>query len=163
MRAEHERTFWQGIYTGLIGYLTIVILFAIADPLRGRPLFYTPALLGSTLFYGLHDPADLVVRAGPVIAYNGAHLVVFLILGMIAAWLAYFSERGPQLWYLGFVFLIFVLFHVVVVMYIVTESVRATMPMWMVGGATLVAAIAMVTYLLLVHPGLRRVLVADEE
>jgi hypothetical protein len=131
-----------------------VILFAILDPLDGRQLLYTPALLGSVLFYGLRDPAQLVVWAGPIIAYNGVHLLVFLALGMLATWLAYFSERGPQLWYLSFVLLLLVVFHVLAAMFIITERVRAVMPMWTITGATLAAAVTMGAYLLWVHPGL---------
>jgi membrane protein YdbS with pleckstrin-like domain len=85
------------------------------------------------------------------------------MLGVLAAWLAYFSERGPELWYLGLVFFIFVVFHVLAVMLAVTRQVRAVMPMWTITGATLVAAVAMATFLLLVHPRLRRVLGSGED
>ena len=158
MRGDYGTTFWQGIYAGLIGYFTVVILFAVADLLEGRPLLYVPALLGSTLYYGLRDPAQLVIWPGPIIAYNGTHLLVFLALGMIAAWLASSAERGPQLWYLGLVALLIVLFHVLAVMFVITRPVRAVMPMWMITGATLAATIAVVAYLLVVHPRLRSTL-----
>jgi uncharacterized membrane protein (UPF0136 family) len=155
MRSEHVTTLWQGIYAGLVGYGTLVVLFIALDALEGRPFFYTPALLGSRLFYGLSDPAQLVVWAGPVISYNAAHLIVFLIFGMVVAWLGYLSERGPQLWYLGLCFFLLVTFHLLAAMLIFTQPVRAAMPMWTVIGATFLAALAMGAYVLVAHPRLR--------
>lgn len=69
------------------------------DLVQARSPFYTAALPGSVLFYGLEDPADLVVWAGPVPAYNGIHMLTFLAVGPVAAWLASGAERGPQFWY----------------------------------------------------------------
>ena len=155
MRSEHVTTLWQGIYTGLAGYATTVVLLAASDAVAGRPFFYTPALLGSALFYGLRDPAQLVVWAGPVIAYNAAHLIVFLIFGMVAASLAYVSERGPQMWYLGLCLFLLFTFHLLAAMLAFTERVRAAMPMWTVTGATVAAVITMIAYLLFAHPRLR--------
>ncbi|HSE02805.1 MAG TPA: hypothetical protein VLK35_01530 [Methylomirabilota bacterium] len=96
MNAERQQGLWNSIYTGLTGYLAVAVFFIVVDPLLGRGLFYTPALLGSALFYGLSDPAALTIQPGPVIAYNGAHLVVFLVLGLIVGELTYASVRLRQ-------------------------------------------------------------------
>jgi hypothetical protein len=152
----------EGMAAGLIGYATIALFFLIADPIGGRPLFHTPALLGSALFYGLADPAGLEIGAGPVLAYNGIHFLVFLLLGFVAAWFAHLSERLPVGWILTLNLTIFVLFHLFGAFVILTEPVRAAIPVGSAVGATVLAVAAMTAYILWVHPRLRRGLAADE-
>jgi hypothetical protein len=112
MKPRHAETVSHGMIAGVIGYLAVVLFFTIANLAMGRSPFYTAALLGEAVFYGLRDPAEVVVWPGAVLAYNGLHLIVFLFLGMIAAWLAYLSERGPEFWYIGLTIFIFILFHI---------------------------------------------------
>jgi hypothetical protein len=152
----------QGMAAGLVGYVTIALFFLIADPIGGRPLFYTPALLGSALFYGLADPAGLAIGPGPVLAYNGLHFLVFLLLGFVAAWLARLSERLPVGWVLALNLTVYLLFHVLGAFVFFTESIRAAIPLGSVVGATVLAVGAMTTYILWAHPRLRRELAADE-
>jgi len=60
------------------------------------------------------------------------------------------------MWYLGLCFFLLVTFHLLAAMLVFTERVRAAMSMWAVTGATVVAVIAMVAYLLFAHPRLRQ-------
>ena len=160
MNVERQRALWNSIYTGLIGYLAVAMFFVVLDPLLGRGLFYTPALLGSALFYGLADPAALTIRPGPVIAYNGAHLVVFLVLGLVVGELTYLSVRlRQQAWYLVSMLVILVLGHLYVALWVLTEPVRSALPVWVITVAGLVAVAAMVSALLVLYPQLRRELV----
>jgi hypothetical protein len=160
MNAERQEALWNSIYTGLVGYLAVVVFFAIIDPLLGRGLFYTPALLGSALFYGLRDPAALRIRPGPIIAYNGFHLLVFLALGLIVGELAYMAVRlRQQMWYLVSLLVIFVLGHLYVALWVLTEPIRSALPIWMITVAGLVAVAAMLGFLLVIYPSLRGQLV----
>jgi hypothetical protein len=160
MNAERQQSLWNSIYTGLIGYLAVSLFFLVLDPLLGRGLLYTPALLGSALFYGLSDPAALAIRPGPVIAYNGAHLVVFLVLGLVVGELTYASVRlRQQAWYLITMLAILVLGHLYVALWVLTEPVRSALPIWMLTVAGLVAVAAMVMCLLVIYPQLREQLV----
>jgi hypothetical protein len=152
----------QGMAAGLIGYATIALFFLIADPVAGRPLFYTAALLGSALFNGLADPAGLEIGPGPVLAYNGLHFLVFLLLGFVAAWLAHLSERLPVGWILTLNLTILVLFHLFGAFVCLTEPIRAAIPLGSAVGATMLAVAAMTAYILRAHPRLRRELAADE-
>jgi hypothetical protein len=162
MNAERQQALWNSIYTGLIGYLAVAVFFIVLDPLLGRGLLYTPALLGATLFYGLTDPAMLTIQPGPVIAYNGAHLVVFLVLGLIVGELTYASVRlRRQAWYLVTMVVILVLGHLYVALWVLTEPVRAALPVWMITVAGLVAVAAMVGCLLVLYPRLRGELAED--
>jgi hypothetical protein len=160
MNAEGQRALWNSIYTGLIGYLAVAVFFIVLDPLLGRGLLYTPALLGSALFYGLTDPAALTIQPGPIIAYNGAHLVVFLVLGLVVGELTYASVRlRQQAWYLVSMLVILVLGHLYVALWVLTQPVRSALPVWMITVAGLVAVAAMVACLLVLYPQLRRELV----
>ncbi|MFW6078703.1 MAG: hypothetical protein ACODAE_03730 [Gemmatimonadota bacterium] len=156
MKAKTKSILVQGLVTGFIGYAVIVGFFFIANLIQGRPPFYTVAVLGGTLFYGWTGPEDVEVWAGPVLAYNGAHLLVFLLIGMIAAWLAAESEGGPQFWYLGISFFIFGLIHIFGAILWLGGLVRAVLPALTVVTATLLAAVAMAAYLWRMHPALRR-------
>jgi hypothetical protein len=140
---------------GLIGYLAVVIVFAAVNALAGRSPLYTAALLGGALVSGLRDPAAVVIAAGPILAYNALHLLVFLGVGLLAAWLAYWGERGPAFWYLGLVLFILVLFHLFAATQLFTGPLRTALPPGQVWGAGLGAALAMTAYLLAVHPDLR--------
>lgn len=151
----------EGMLAGFIGYLVIVVAMALGDVLRGGALLQTPALLGSALFYGLDDPAGLRVWAGPVLAYNGVHLVLLLVLGTFMAWLASLAERGPQFWYLTLVALLFVLLHALVLPLWLPAGVRAAISPWAAAVATGLAVLAMGWYLWRAHPRLRRHLRTD--
>lgn len=156
MKPQTRSILTQGLVAGLIGYVVVAGLFFVANVIAGRPPFYTVAVLGGTLFYGWTEPADVVIWAGPIFAYNGAHAVVFVILGVIAAWLASNAERGPQLWYLGLSVFIFVIVHIVGALTWMGALVRTVLPLGLVVAASVLAAAAMALYLWRVHPTLRR-------
>ena len=156
MEKQREQVLSQGLVAGLIGYATVALFFVVVDVLFGRAAFYTPALIGGALFYGLRDPSELVVWAGPVFSYNGVHLLLFLALGALAAWLARFSERAHQLWYVGLSLFLFVLLHLQGAVLMLTERVRESLSTWQVLVAGLAAGVTMCGYLLWTHPKLRR-------
>ena len=102
MKPENTRMVVEGLVTGLIGYFTVVLLFVVINLLAGRPSFHTAGLLGSALFFGLREPSQLVLEPGPVIAYNGVHMMVSLLIGLGAAWLVFQAEKYKPLWYVVF-------------------------------------------------------------
>jgi hypothetical protein len=155
MKSERIDTIWQGIIAGLIGYASVALLVGVMDVFQGRSFFFTAALLGEAVFHGLRDPAQLVVWPGPVFAYNGLHLVTFLAFGMIAAWLAYLSERGSQYWYLAVVLYLLVLAHLFAAVMLLTEELRGVIPEYEIWIPSIVAGTAIAVYLLRVHPALR--------
>lgn len=152
---ERTEILWEGLVAGLIGYATVAILVGVIDVAVGRSFFFTAAMLGETAFYGLTDPANVVVWPGAVFAYNGVHLLGFLLIGMSAAWLAYLAEKGEELWYLGLVLFLLVVAHACGAVLVMTEGLRAAMPVWMVVVPTLAGLVAMSLYMLGVRPGLR--------
>ena len=163
MTAERSATLLQGVLAGLIGYATLALLVGIIDIALGHSFFFTAALLGEHLFYGLSDPARVVVWPGAVFAYNGLHLLAFLIIGTVAAWLALMSEKGPELWYLAAILFLFVFLHAFGAILFLTEDIRAAIPAWVIVLPTIASAIAMGGYLLTVRPAFRHDLVTWQE
>jgi hypothetical protein len=148
--------FRDGAAAGLVGFGTIVLFFVAADALTGRPFLYTPALLGGALFYGVTNPSEVTVSLAPVLAYTAAHLVAFLIIGVVAAGLASVASHHRHVWYLGVNLFLLVITHASGVVMTLTESLQGVVSAWLVAGATLAAAIAMALYLLWANPPLRR-------
>jgi hypothetical protein len=158
MKEQRMRFPLEALVAGVIGYGTVILLFALLNGIQGRSVFYTAALLGSSLFYGLEDPAELVIAAEPVIAFNGVHLILFLVAGAFMAWLAGLAERIPQGWYLVVILFLIVMPHVFGLPVWFSDAIRAQIPLWSIVVVTSAAALAMGAYLLAAHPPLRAAL-----
>ena len=155
MRPETKLMLRGGLFAGLLGYGTVVVVFAAANVLGGRSPFHTPAMLGSAMFYGLQDPATLVVTPGPVLAYNMVHVLAFVVLGMLAAWLVAVSERYPAARFLALFVLVFVGGHVYAALLIFAEPLLRGSAWLVIAVASIAAAVVMGWYLLRLHPSLR--------
>jgi hypothetical protein len=145
-----------GLFSGLIGYGTVVVVVSLLNVLGGRSPFYTAAMFGSALFYGLEDPAALAIAPGPVLAYNMVHVLTFLAIGMFASWLVSVAEKYPPAQYLVMVVLIFVAFHVFAALMLFAEPLLGGGAWMTVGISGVAAAILMGWYLLKTHPLLRK-------
>jgi hypothetical protein len=148
--------FRHGAAAGAIGFVTIALVFAAADALAGRAVFYTPALLGGALFYGATTPADVVVAPAPVLAYSAAHLVAFVALGLLAAVFSTLASRHRFAWFLVMNLFLVVIVHASGFVMTLTESLQGVVSAWVVTGATAAAAGAMAAYLVGVSAPLRR-------
>ena len=151
MRAERGRVLQEGLYLGLIGYATVAIVVAIIDVAMGRPFFYTPALLGGALF-GSGGP--VAVTPEIVFPFNGVHLLVFLGIGFLVAFLVHEVELHPIIWYFVFFALLGVFFVGLFVIDALGQAAGPGIPWISVLAANTVAAFAMGWYLHLSHRGL---------
>ena len=156
MNADRQQTIWTGVIVGVIGSATVALCVSLGDALLGRSPFYTVSLLGEWMFYGLQDPQQVTVWPGAVLAYNGLHFVTFVAFGLLASWLATVSERGPLFWYAALVMYVFVLTHMFGAVQLLTEPLRAAIPLWMVWVPSATAAVTMSAYLMWMHPQLQR-------
>jgi hypothetical protein len=163
MRRDWKRILGEGLIAGLLGYAIVAVIISVADLVQGRSPFHTAAMLGSTVFFGLRDPAELVVWPGPVFAYNGMHLGVFLLLGAFMAWLASLAEGGPQMWYVALVVFLIVVPHAIGAPIWFEPAIRTTISLWLIVLATAAAAVGMMVYLWRAHPGLRQQLAANDD
>jgi hypothetical protein len=146
----------EGIVAGLIGAATLAAWFLVLDAVQGHPL-YTPTLLGTALFGSagaLDAPAGLPVSFETALMFTWVHVLVFAVLGGVAAYLLALAEHDPNY---GFgILLLFVVFEFgfLVLAMIFAESVLHTLawPAILVGN--LLAAAAMAAYFRRHHPNL---------
>lgn len=140
---------------GVIGYATVAVCFGVLNLIAGRHVLYTAAVLGHRLL-GTLDGNTVTIEAAPIFVYNGLHLVLFLLVGLIASWVVFKVEKYPQLWYLVLFLALFVFFHTIGVVLAFVEPVTDAVPMWTTLLVSLAAVLMMGGYLWLVHPRLRR-------
>lgn len=154
--SEH-RIIREGIYSGLIGAAVVAFWFLLFDLVQGRP-FFTPGALGSALFLGVSDGADVVVNAGTVIGYTMVHLAAFVVTGFLAAAVMTHGEKMPSLVFGGG--LLFVAFEAFFMGFIalVAEFLLGALAWWTIAIGNLLATAAMGWWLWTKHPKLRAML-----
>src|SRR6266516_1113497 len=79
-----NRILREGFIAGCIGAAAVAVWFLVVDTLNGRP-FFTPAMLGSAVFWGVHDPARVIIQYSNIIGYTMIHVSAFVVVGCIAA------------------------------------------------------------------------------
>lgn len=155
---QGARTAREGIVVGLIAYVSVAALYAVFDQLAARGSLYTLDLLGKALFRGLRDPAVLELPQGPdrsaMALYNGLHLAISLVIGLVVTWLAAQAERRPERASLigmvivaGFIVTIFAVG-------LLTAPIRPLLPWWSIVLANGLAVVFAGWYLVRRHPGL---------
>lgn len=153
MSPDRTRVLSEGLVAGLLGYVTIALFFGILHLVTGQSLFHTAAVLGDPLV----SHKSVVVggaAAGSVIAFNGFHMLAFLLFGLIAAWLTSRAERNPG-FFLLMLFLGLAGFFYSLSGFLGFSIDRPLAPSWMsVAAANLLAGLLMSAYLLRAHPGL---------
>ncbi|MGH7506396.1 MAG: hypothetical protein ACRELX_12125 [Longimicrobiales bacterium] len=158
---EHQ-TVREGLVAGLIGAVAVALWFLALDVVRGQ-IFFTPAALGSALFFGARGVAEVQVTVGTVLGYTALHLAAFLAVGFLASALATAAEREPPV-LLG-LSLLFVTFEALFLglLAIVAGWLLDALDWWSVVVANLVAAAAMGAFLWHEHPRLQEELGHDIE
>lgn len=155
MHTNWSRTTKQGLVAGMIGFLTVAVVIAVADMIVGRSPLYAAALLGGALFHGVTDPANVSVIPSYVLEYSTLHLAVYLAFGLVASALAAMADRGWQLWFVALFFLIFVSYHLVATVQAFALPMLSVLSAGAIWGAGLCASAAMAAYLLWRHPRIR--------
>ena len=85
----------DGAVTGLIGAAIVAVWFLFMDAVTRLPL-YTPTVLGEGLFLGeqgLTSNAGEQVSLKLTLMYSGVHGLVFMVVGVIAAYLLLLPKR----------------------------------------------------------------------
>ena len=152
---DTSRVYTEGIVAGLIGAGVIAVWFLVIDTMQGRPL-HTPSVLGTALFKGVGaiEGGKVPVSGELVIVFTWVHVLVFILLGGVAAHLLALADTRPNL---GFgIVLLFVIFEfgfIAVSMAFAEEVLRAlAWPAILIGN--LLAAAAMGAYFWRRHPHL---------
>ncbi|HEX9729934.1 MAG TPA: hypothetical protein VGA37_15665 [Gemmatimonadales bacterium] len=152
-----QRILREGLIAGLIGAAAVACWFFLVDLVAGR-VFFTPAMLGSATFWGVHDPEAVAVTFQAVIAYTMLHVVAFGAVGLVAAMLAALVDSFPSTLFIVVVF--FAIFEVgfYIVVATMAQPLLGALAWSNVAIGNLIAAGGMGFYLWRVHPRIREVL-----
>ncbi len=152
------RLFREGFIAGLIGAGCVALWFLVADTIEGHP-FYTPAMLGSAVFWGLRDPGQVEVAFPAVIGYTMVHVVAFTLVGIVAAGFASLVERVPPTLFL--VIVLFAAFEVgfYIILALLAQPLLGALAWVNVAISNGIAALGMGYYLYRLHPRIREALV----
>lgn len=153
MERRKARVLQEGLYAGVIGYVTVALLTGLVDVIAGRSFFHTAAVLGSALF---GSGAEVAVTPEVIFPYNGVHLLVFLALGFLVAFLVYEIELHAVIWYLAFFALLGLFFVSLFVVVALGQAAGPGVSWAVVLGVNAAAALTMGWYLHLRHRGLWR-------
>jgi len=154
--AEHQ-IIQEGILAGIVGALTVAAWFFLFDLLRGQPLF-TPGALGSALFLGVRDLADVEVGAATVLGYSVFHFGAFAVTGVVASAFVTEAEKRPPL--ILAAVLLFVAFETFFMGFLalVAEFLLGPLAWWTIAVGNLLATVTMGYFLWVRHPKLREAL-----
>lgn len=84
----------QGMAAGFLGYAGVVAVFALLNVAQGLDPLHTPRVLGTALLGGGLDPVEPMAA---ILAYNGLHLLVSLMVGLVGSFLADRAEEDHAL------------------------------------------------------------------
>jgi hypothetical protein len=147
----------EGVLAGVVGAVSVAVWFLIFDVVQGRVLF-TPGALGSELFLRVAEPGEVQVNLLTVGGYTVFHFAAFITVGLVAAAIAIQAERTPPILLAGL--LIFATFEAfsLGLLAIAAEWLVGELGWLSIGGANLIATLAMGYFLWQTHPKLRAVL-----
>jgi hypothetical protein len=154
-----ERSAWrEGIIVGLIAYVAVAVFYAAFDFLAARGSLYTVNVLGLAVFRGLRDPGVLTLPSPPdwtaIFWYNGLHLVLSLLIGLVVMRLVAAAERQPS--ERALILFILVAGYLVTVLGVgyLSGPLRPVLPWWSIVVANLLASLAAAVYVVRRHPGI---------
>jgi hypothetical protein len=148
---ELTRILREGFVAGCIGAAAVAIWFLIVDAVNGRP-FFTPAMLGSAVFWGVREPSQVVIEYSRIIGYTMIHVSAFIVVGVVAAALAAEVEVAPPTLYLLVVFFAVFEFGFYVTVAILAQPLLGSLAWWNVAIGNAIAALGMGYYLWREHP-----------
>ncbi len=140
----------EGIAAGAIGAGVGALWFLLYDTARGVPL-RTPALLGAAFFDGLKNSSAVQITLRLVLGYSLVHCAAFALFGLLAAGLLAVADRHPAL-RVG-LFLLFCCFEVFALglIAVLAEWLLEALPWWSIAAGNVLAAGAMLGFLLRRH------------
>ena len=154
---DFKRIVREGFIAGLIGASAVATWFLIVDLIAGRA-FFTPAMLGDALFWGVRDPVNVKIAFPTIIGYSMFHVLAFAFVGMVTAVLAFAVERFPPTLFIVVVAFAVFEFGFYLVVATLARPLLGALAWWSVAIGNAIAAFGMGYYLWRAHPELRRAL-----
>jgi len=154
---RNNRILREGLIAGVAAGVVVAAWFLLVDVIQGRP-FFTPSAIGSVLFLGATELAQVEVSFLIAAAYTPIHFLIFILVAVAAAALALQAEKQPPL--LIGVFLLFVAFEAFFlgIMAVVAQFLLGPLAWWSIAIGNLLGVLVMAAYLWKVHPQLRGVM-----
>lgn len=143
----------EGFWAGCIGAVAVAVWFLIVDTIDGRP-FFTPAMLGSAVFWEATAPAQVEIEFSRIVGYSMIHVSAFVVLGVIAAWLMAQAEDTPPALFLVIVLACFFEVGFYVLVAILAQPLLGALAWWNVAIGNAIAATGMGIFLWRQHPAL---------
>jgi hypothetical protein len=154
---ELTRILREGFIAGLIGAAAVAVWFLVIDTVAGRP-FFTPAMLGSAVFWGVRDPALVVIEYSRIIGYTMIHVSAFIVVGAMAAALAAEVEVAPPTLYFVVVFFAVFEFGFYIMLAVLAQPLLGALTWWNVAIGNAIAAYGIGYYLWREHPKIKEAL-----
>lgn len=150
-----HRWLLEGATVGFVGGAAVALWFLLLDALTRVPL-YTPAALGSVLFFGATGPQEVHRTVATIGGYTIVHFGVFVALGALFTWMVDRVQSTPRQWLIMVLAFILLdgLFAGTVAM--IGEWAIQSIGVWAVAIGNLVAVVVMGAMVWLTHPQLRR-------
>ena len=89
-------TIADGAFAGMIGASGVALWFLGVDVLN-HELLFTPSLVGGALLWGIEATPDHVVSMGMVAAFTAVHCSVFVLFGIVCAWIVDRFREPPDI------------------------------------------------------------------
>src|SRR5438046_10344959 len=97
-------------------------------------------MLGSAVFWGVHDPAQVVIAFSRVLPYTMIHICAFIIAGTVAAALAAEVEVAPPTLYLIVVTFAVFEFGFYIMLAVLAQPLLGALTWWSVASGNDIAA-----------------------
>lgn len=152
--APRSATMGTGAIVGLIGAAVVALFFLGVDIMRGHPLL-TPSILGEVFVLRRPEAVTSSIDMMAVVVFTGAHILAFIIFGLILTALAKRAEQSSLARYAVIQLLVVFLVAFLGLLMVASETTRGFFPVAAVLTANVFAAIAMVWYLWRNSPALR--------
>jgi hypothetical protein len=158
MKARTAGIIAEGLVTGVVGHIAIALVLVFSDLVAGRWVFYTPAVLGTSLLSDGGQGCLVAPEATVLLAYTSVHLITLTLFGLLAAWLIHGSEQRPILWFGALMTFVVVAWHLTAAVLGVLGPVQSCLSLWPITVAGFAGALAMAVYLWRSHPRLSQAL-----
>jgi hypothetical protein len=143
----------EGFYAGCIGAAAVAAWFLLVDTINGRP-FFTPAMLGSAVFWGATHPTQVVIEFSRIVGYTMIHVSAFVVIGTFVAALMAQTEETPPTLFLVVVLACFFEVGFYVLVALLAQPLLGALAWWNVAIGNAIAATAMGLYLWRSHPAI---------
>lgn len=145
---DTNRAWKEGAVAGVLAYVAVAAFFALLNVALGHSPFETAFLMGEAMGAGAPGPN---AEIGIILAANGLHLLVSLVVGLAAAFLLLELEHHHGLWYAVLMAFLGGFFLSIVVVGVLGAEVTAVVTWPQVAAANTVAALVVGVYLWRMH------------